>query len=643
MAGPYEVAIDISLRGTASAGLGAISKQLSQIEEAGKRVKKQFDAIGAVMAGSIMQTWGEKTVSGLQKMVTAGADFVQVQKQMEIAGFKHLEVQQAVAKAHELSLKYGNLSDLEVLKSIQSGKPIFGTGQLAIEHSDVFARVESFQKAWEGAHPEGGHLDVFKEAQAAVKSAEIAGQTSPAAMDAYIEKFLNARIATCGNVSSQQLLQAQRLAGPAYMGWNDDFRHGVFPAMVQEYGPKAGTMAMTSFSKLGASNFWSKQNLAEGENLGLIDPTRVQNDSTGRPMRLMPGGNLYGDDFVKNPLDSYMTHIKPMLDKLYGDDFTARASSLTRLGGNANIARELVELDLQHTKLEKDRLLPSQVMGDKSAITGSDNYFKALGDLQAQFQNFVKELGVPSLGNATDLLHKLAEGLKYMTSVASAHPEAVKNLAAMAAGLGGAMAIIGGAVVFAGTVALLGPGSAGMIAITALTGAMAGLAAVNWSAITEHIKPASKSIAEAFADWQKQLAGFNIGAVLKSDLMDTIKAMEDSVGYIGGRITAGWKAISDAFINGWNNFISHIPFAGGLKINPAAAGPPGGPEQHSSLSMPPRQLAVNIPVTVQMDGRRMASTVMNQVVASATYPTSASGMDTRGTWAGPSYSPTEMG
>jgi hypothetical protein len=54
-------------------------------------------------------------------------------------------------------------------------------------------------------------------------------------------------------------------------------------------------------------------------------------------------------------------------------------------------------------------------------------------------------------------------------------------------------------------------------------------------------------------------------------------------------------------------------------------------------------MAINIPVTVQMDSRKMASTVMNQVVASATYPTSASGADGRGQWLGPSAYATEQG
>jgi len=44
-----------------------------------------------------------------------------------------------------------------------------------------------------------------------------------------------------------------------------------------------------------------------------------------------------------------------------------------------------------------------------------------------------------------------------------------------------------------------------------------------------------------------------------------------------------------------------------------------------------------------MDSRKIRQTTMSQVVAAATYPTSASGMDTRGTWAGPSYTPTEQG
>ena len=388
MASSYEVGILLSITGNAQAGLGAIAGQIAKINVESQKLSKTFDAWKSLAIGGMFKSWGEEAARGIGKAVTAGAAFIQIQKQIGVMGATNLETQKATAEAIRLSTKYANVSATTMLEMIRDAKQIFGTSELATAHAEVFAKLASFQAAWEGAHTGGKHVNIPQEVQAAVKSAEIYGATSPAAMDAYIEKFVNARIATDGNVSSQMMLTAQRIAGPAFRAWSEDFRLGVFPALVQEYGVKAGTMASTSFSKLGAGNFWSKTNLAEGVKLGLIDPSKVEYDKTGRPMRLKEGGNIYGAEEARDPLKYVEERIKPALDRLYGDDIAGRAGSLTRLGGTANIGRFLTELDAQMQKLEKDRLLPSQVSKDKSSIMGDDNFQAAASGAGAMDQPY---------------------------------------------------------------------------------------------------------------------------------------------------------------------------------------------------------------------------------------------------------------
>jgi hypothetical protein len=86
---------------------------------------------------------------------------------------------------------------------------------------------------------------------------------------------------------------------------------------------------------------------------------------------------------------------------------------------------------------------------------------------------------------------------------------------------------------------------------------------------------------------------------------------------VSGAIAAAFKSIGDMLGNAIRGLVP------GGSTAPAPNGSPWnhqlpGPEQHSSLVPPPRHMAINIPVMVQMDSRKMASTVMNQVVAAAT-------------------------
>jgi hypothetical protein len=490
MASSYEVGILLSITGNAQAGLGAIAGQIARINVESQKLSKTFDAWKSLTIGGMFKSWGEEAARGIGKAVTAGAAFIQIQKQIGVMGATNLETQKATAEAIRLSTKYANVSATTMLEMIRDAKQIFGTSELATAHAEVFAKLASFQAAWD-------------------KSAEIYGATSPAAMDAYIEKFVNARIATGGNVSSQMMLTAQRIAGPAFRAWSEDFRLGVFPALVQEYGVKAGTMASTSFSKLGAGNFWSKTNLAEGVKLGLIDPSKVEYDKTGRPMRLKEGGNIYGAEEARDPLKYVEERIKPALDRLYGDDIAGRAGSLTRLGGTANIGRFLTELDAQMQKLEKDRLLPSQVSKDKSSIMGDDNFFKQLQAVQAQWTNLMTALGAPSVGLATTALKGIADALNGLYGAALAHPDMAKNLLAVAAALSALGIALGTLAIGAGIIGLLGGGSI-VVGLTALGVVLATLVAVNCDTVSGGLKAVGNAIADL---WNKikGLAGFGGG------------------------------------------------------------------------------------------------------------------------------------
>jgi hypothetical protein len=66
-------------------------------------------------------------------------------------------------------------------------------------------------------------------------------------------------------------------------------------------------------------------------------------------------------------------------------------------------------------------------------------------------------------------------------------------------------------------------------------------------------------------------------------------------------------------------------------------------EKHSSLVPPQAPVSITLNATMNLDGRRMAQIVQSHLVAAATFPTSAAGADSRGTWMGPSWNPTEQG
>jgi hypothetical protein len=98
---------------------------------------------------------------------------------------------------------------------------------------------------------------------------------------------------------------------------------------------------------------------------------------------------------------------------------------------------------------------------------------------------------------------------------------------------------------------------------------------------------------------------------------------------IGDMISSAVKGL----VPGW--------LGGGTAPTAPKVEPPG--DKRSSLVPPAAPVSITLNATMNLDGRRMAQVVQSHLVAAATYPTSAAGADSRGTWMGPSWNPTEQG
>jgi hypothetical protein len=143
-----------------------------------------------------------------------------------------------------------------------------------------------------------------------------------------------------------------------------------------------------------------------------------------------------------------------------------------------------------------------------------------------------------------------------------------------------------------------------------------------------------------------QLPGIvtNFVGSLAHNIIDGVKMIPTMV---GGVITEVFKSIGNSIINESRDLKNYLlpSWLGGAPGTGQQSAPPSLPdgEKHSSLVPPARSSVVNLTANINMDARRLAQVVTSQMVASATYPTSASGADGRGQWLGPSAYATEQG
>ena len=311
------------------------------------------------------------------------------------------------------------------------------------------------------------------------------------------------------------------------------------------------------------------------------------------------------------------------MDKTFGDDAIKRAAFLGQLGGAQSPIRGLSEFDATWRKLDKDAMLPHQVNGDMKSFVDNSLYAQ-MDAFGVQWKNLMTALGAPAVKDATAALRSINEAIAGWSNWMSKQPVRAQIFTEVATGVSALALAVGGLGVAAAAakVALWGLGGTAGVA-----GAATGATGLPLLAGSAGALGAAGLGAYFGGDYLKK--GFDKGA----DWLSGTKGDEDKrnrgIGYYFDDLMQE--------IHKWRS----PP----MPVNPATGVPqtPGGPQQQSMLMPPPRSSIVNINASFNLDARRLAQVVTSQMVSSSVFPTSAGGADSRGTWMGPSYAPTEQG
>lgn len=594
MAGGYDTFIKLVAVDSFSPVVGIIGKELLKLEGGVKAIGTAWKAVGAGLAvfGGVEAL---KVAGGL---LNHGNELVRVQNKIAEATSNTAIAQEAVRLSWQATAKHMNVSVVEAANLADHMREIFGSQADANKFIEPGVEFMSFLKAWDAGH-KGTRIgdNPEMEYRSAIKIAEQErGGATPENVKRVTDEVLKAKIASGGNVSAAVLLAARNLAGPAWNLLDEDFKYGVLPALIQTQKQSVGKQLIQGFQKMTAEQMWSKTALGAGIQAGEIDPSKVEYDKVGRPMRLLPGGVVHAKEFAADPLKWFEGRMIPYLDKTFGDDMAKRAGFLGRLGGNQNLIRLFNEFDQQYHKLEKDRQLPGQVKGDWKGFT-DNSWDAAVQGFQMQWKNLMTALGAPSVGTATGMLRKIDEALASITQAVAAHPGLAKALVSFGAALA-AVAVVAGSITLL-TLALGGLGLAPFIAIAA------GVAAVGL----------------AFDAFKRGVAALPAS--------------------ISAAITAAMDAIAALFRNAISRITGSV---GGAQSGAAGPGTPFNHQLSPAPAVPPP--AAPGPVTINnqinIDGKKLASNTMSHAVAAATFPRDGVA-DSRSQWMGPSWEPAMQG
>lgn len=533
MADVYKVAVALSMTSNAPAFLSALSSKLLHVHSQVKDLEgglTRLNRIKLAVGGGLAIAGGSAALAAVGKMVDKGNELIKIQQNMAQAGVKAVEVQEAYAKAWELTGKYTNVGAAEALKVINEARMTFGSQEDATHHSEDFIKMISFLKAFQGGKHGGGAAEFEREAISAMKSGEIAGKITPAEMAEHVKQLTAMRVAYGDQLKISQYLTAQRAGGVALRNTSDTFRYGAFPALVQENGPGAGVMLMTAFNKIVAGTGNKLAAMDAMSKVGILDEKKVAHHPISGKVTKVEAGAILGDKlFAENPLEWTDKVLRPKLDAITKDPIE-QAQWISKMFPDRNAAKAITEMLQQYTKLSKDAAMMLQARGSINEGKYLDKSWE--GQKQAfheQWENFVQALGAPMVATATENLKKVNSALSGMAQWA-ARPE----MAATVEAIGKGIAILGAALTAGGATALLAAlGPAGWIAV-GIVGVTAAFVAFK----------------EPFDNWVKAVTG--MGTVLDTldkKFNDAATAFADFVSKIFNTLTGGLLG-NKAIING---------------------------------------------------------------------------------------------
>jgi len=468
----YQIAVKLAMTSNAPAFLSALSSQLIHVHAKVKELEgglNRLSRIKLAVGGGLAIFGGEAAIKGLTKLVDKGNELVRIQQNMAQAGVKATEIQEAYAKAWQMTGKYQNVGAAEALKVINEGRMTFGSQHLSTAHAEDFIRMISFLKAYQGGRHGANAANFESEAIAAMKSGEIAGKIMPEEMAEHVKQLTAMRVAYGDQLKIGQYLTAQRAAGVALRNAGDDFRYGMFPALVQENGPGAGVMLMTAFNKIVAGTGNRTKSLEHMADIGLLNSSQLEYDKIGRVKGLKdPSAILNNRDAALNFGSWVMKTFKPLLDAKTRDPIR-EAQMISAMFPDRNAAKAITEVLQQFSKLSKDA---QQMVAARQALNEGRYLDESWeGQKQAfeeQWNNLMQALGSPLVKSATEILKDMNKHLAGFSQWAS-----LKENASSIEAVGKGLAIIGAALTAGGAAALiaaLGPAGwlvAGIVALGA--------------------------------------------------------------------------------------------------------------------------------------------------------------------------------
>lgn len=632
------------------------------------------------LVGASMAFIGTGLAKATIGMVDQGNELIKIQQQMQAAGWKNKEIQEATAKAWMLTGKHQSIGVSELLAMQKELAPVLGDRHHAVEMADQMAKLMvSFQGAFGMSSAAMFHTQVRDAIRAGELSANI---LKPERFAEYLDGMAKTLKAFGGTITPSDYFMATKYGRLGALNWSDEFTNTILPTIMQELGASStGTALMTLYQAVVGGKMKAKS-IAAFDDLGLIDHSKLDPENLtpeGRVKRLQPGAITGSRDLMANPFGWVWDTLIPALlthGKITQEGVEAIKRGEIKGSGigkeTADIISEIVPilfgdrtasglvgmLALQHKKILRDQRLIGDAYGLEQGVGffQDNGYEMAKGAFHEQWTNLITALGSPGVGVATQALKAFNGALNGLAEAAAANPGAAKFTLTVMAGLATGLITLGAAML---TMAILGAAGPGVL-LASLAVGIGAIVALNWPKVKEF----GKSVKEWFlgrdeyvdekggfharqknafdrlgdagtqaGEWLNKKTGELASAAMKvaSDIGTRLgQAIQSIPAMVAGAIVSMASAIGSKIASAISSIVGMIPGFGGGGT-PSVPMNRGGRGQAIPQSyVPPAGgggKAIQVRADLNIDGRRVAEATSYHIARGSRHVQSGAGYD----------------
>lgn len=335
-----------------------------------------------------------------------GAEVKGAEERLRLGGIPQAEIDKARRESARVGAIYGFSVD-QMLDMVDEIRNPLGGVDHALEHLPTLAKAMTVIRGMDTKR--GGDGKVADDAYDLVKSAEFRNAVKPEEFDAGINSMVKSIEGTGGRVTPRDWLAFSKYARQALPGLNSDFLYTMIPEMIQEFGGAAeGTSLASLYQQIVAGQIRTT-GMKLFDQLGYIDPSKVEYDKAGRIVRLMPGANVKAGEFQQDPALFAANLVQEMAKKI-SDDPNVQRQWVSQMVGNRNAAQQLAQFMTQMPRINRgaDAIRASDDIDAASKELIDNNPWTAWDRLKNNFKSAVGLTGDNAMGSMTGFFNGLA-------------------------------------------------------------------------------------------------------------------------------------------------------------------------------------------------------------------------------------------